>query len=133
MNNEKKTLSEQDKGGYLRHNECDGLIITVGHKDQVSSSCITLSLLTSLPVCECAQFRSPSSREQTHLTTHQTLQVTHQTLQISLCFSLNLYQLLNESQTSLGPASPYSCYLDQNAGVWTATGLRTFKPRRRRI
>lgn len=61
----KRRLLEQDQGGYLRHDECDGLIITVGHKDQVSSSCITLALLTPLPDCKCAQFRHPSSREQT--------------------------------------------------------------------
>lgn len=62
----KETLREQDQGGYLLHDECDGRIIWVGHKDQVSSSCIMLTLFTPLPDCKCAHFRHPSSREQTN-------------------------------------------------------------------
>lgn len=83
----KETSWEQDQGGYLRYNECDGLIITVGHKDQVSSSCITLMLLTPLPDCKCAQFRHPSSREQTNPNNLPSPTWS----QISLCFSQNLY------------------------------------------
>lgn len=47
MNEE--TLLEQDQGGYLLHDECDGRIIRVGHKDQVSSSCIMLNTFPPLP------------------------------------------------------------------------------------
>lgn len=119
-------LREQDQRGYLHQYEYDGLIITVGHRDQVSSSCITLTLLTPLPVCKCAQFRHPSSREQTHLTTCLTSKS-----RISLCFSQNFS--LTKTQTSLAPANPCSCYLNQNAGICTSTVPSTVKPRRRRI
>lgn len=119
---------------YLHHDECDGLIITVGHKDQVSSSCITLTLLTPLPVCKCAQFRRPSSREQTNpFNNLPSLTGPRSTCVSVKTSSVTRKSRLAETQASLGPASPYSCYLDQNAGVWTATGLRTVKPRTQRI
>lgn len=114
----------------MRHDEYDGLIITVGHKDQVSSSCIALTLLTPLPDCKCAQFRHPSSREQTNLTTRPVLLVPDQLVFQSKRPSVIGKGRLAEPRANLGP---YSCYLDQNAGLWTATGLRTVKPRRRRI
>lgn len=111
----------------MYHDECDGLIITVGHKDQVSSSCLSLALLSSLPNYKCVQFRHPSSREQTNPPSP--------TGPRSACVSVEDLDdwwkvRLAEPQVNL---RHYSCYQDQNAGVWTATGLKTVKPRRQTI
>lgn len=122
---------EQDQGGYLRHDECDGLIITVGHKDQVSSSCITLTLLTPLPGCKCAQSDILQvENKPTHLTTRPALLIPDQ-----LVFQSKPQSVIGEGRSAEPQAylRPYSRYLDQNAGVWTATGPRTVKPRRRTI
>lgn len=117
-NGKKRDTLEQDQGGYLHHDECDGLIFTVGHKDQVSSSCIMLTLLISLPVCKCAQFRCPSSKEQINPFNHP---------------SFPSGPRPENHKPVWDSAAPFLFLLLRNAQVWTATGLRTLKPRRRMI
>lgn len=86
---------EPDQGGYLCHDECDGGIITVGHKDQVSSSCITLT------------FANPSLSQSVNVPNSDILQVENKPpteqpaqpyrSQTGFCFSQNLYRCLEKA------------------------------------
>lgn len=128
MKKKKKKSQEQDQRGCLRHDECDGRIITVGHKDQVSSSCITLTLLTPLS-------------QSVNVPNSDVLQVENKPTQLAssqlpnrFVFQSRHPSVRDWNTSRSGASSRYiSCYLDQNAGVWTATGPRTVTPRRRRI
>lgn len=122
QNNRTRNLGEQ-----LCDDECDGRIITVGHKDQVSSSCITLTLFTPLPDCKCAQFRHPSSTEQTI-----TFNSVGPTLQVPGQLLIQSKHLPAVNRMKHKPAC-FSCYLIKMLGYGQPQGQRTVKPRTQTI
>lgn len=108
---------------------CDGRIITVGHKNQVSSSCIMLTSLTPLPNGKCALIPYPSSRHQTILPSP----TGPRSAWVSVSISYWGKQKNWLTGWNAGWPLTLSRYFDHDAGVRAAAGPSAVGPRRQRI